>query len=82
MGEGSLFTKANRDSWNGTSKEYQARHHGELEGDVLWGPSMPSERELRILGESVRGKVDPGNRVRGRSVGGPSREDGSPRHGY
>ena len=39
--EDSPFTKANRDNWNATSKEYQARHHAELEGDVLWGPSMP-----------------------------------------
>jgi len=51
------FTKANRDNWDATSKEYQARHHGELEGDVLWGPSMPPEHELKILGESVAGKL-------------------------
>lgn len=57
MAEDSPFTKANRDNWNATSKEYQARHHGELEGDVLWGPSMPPERELKILGESVAGKL-------------------------
>jgi len=56
VAEDSPFTKANRDSWNATSKEYQARHHAELEGDVLWGPSMPPERELKILGESVAGK--------------------------
>jgi len=41
VAEDSPFTKANRDNWNATSKEYQARHHAELEGDVLWGPSMP-----------------------------------------
>jgi ubiquinone/menaquinone biosynthesis C-methylase UbiE len=57
VAEDSPFTKANRDNWNATSKEYQARHHGELEGDVLWGPSMPPERELKILGESVAGKL-------------------------
>jgi len=56
VAEDSPFTKANRDSWNATSKEYQARHHSELEGDVLWGPSMPPERELKILGESVANK--------------------------
>ena len=56
MAEDSPLTKANRDCWNATSKEYQARHHAELEGDVLWGPSMPPERELKILGESVAGK--------------------------
>jgi ubiquinone/menaquinone biosynthesis C-methylase UbiE len=52
----SAFTKANRDNWNAGSKSYQASHHAELEGDVLWGPSMPPERELKILGASVRGK--------------------------
>ena len=56
MDDESAFTKANRDNWNASSKAYQADHHAELEGDVLWGPSMPPERELRILGESVLGK--------------------------
>src|SRR2546428_13554267 len=56
VAEDSPLTKANRDSWNATSKEYQARHHSELEGDVLWGPSMPPERELKILGESAANK--------------------------
>jgi len=57
VAEDSPYPKANRDSWNATSKEYQALHHAELEGDVLWGPSMPPERELKILGESVAGKL-------------------------
>ena len=56
VAEDSPFTKANRDNWNATSKEYQAAHHAELEDDVLWGPSMPSERELKILGDSVDGR--------------------------
>ena len=56
MVDESAFTKANRDNWNATSREYQASHHTELQGDVLWGPSMPPERELKILGESVLGK--------------------------
>ncbi len=56
MVDDSSFTKANRDNWNASSKAYQADHHAELEGDVLWGPSMPPERELSILGESVLGK--------------------------
>src|SRR3989454_8023414 len=56
MVDDSAFTKANRDNWNASSKAYQGDHHAELEGDVLWGPSMPPERELRILGESVLGK--------------------------
>ncbi len=42
--------------WNATSAEYQAAHHGELAGDLLWGPSMPPERQLRILGPTVAGK--------------------------
>jgi SAM-dependent methyltransferase len=57
VAEDSPFTKANRNNWNTTSKEYQARHHPELEGDVLWGPSMPPERDLKILGESIASKV-------------------------
>ena len=56
MVDDSAFTKANRGNWNASSKEYQASHHAELEEDVLWGPSMPPERELGILGESVLGK--------------------------
>ena len=57
MFEESSSVKANRENRNATSKEYQAFHHAELEGDVLWGPSMPPERELKILGESVAGKA-------------------------
>src|SRR6266705_6961357 len=57
VAEDSPFTKANRDNWNATSKEYQSRHHAELEGDVLGWPSMPPERELKILGGSVAGKA-------------------------
>ena len=56
MAEESPFTKANRDNWDATSKAYQASHHADLAGDVLWGPSMPPERELKVLGESVAGK--------------------------
>ncbi len=49
-------TRQNREWWNATSPGYQAAHHGELTGDVLWGPSMPPERDLRVLGPSVDGK--------------------------
>jgi ubiquinone/menaquinone biosynthesis C-methylase UbiE len=49
-------TRSNRDLWNATSEEYQRSHHGELQGDVLWGPSMPPEAVLHVLGESVWGK--------------------------
>jgi ubiquinone/menaquinone biosynthesis C-methylase UbiE len=54
--EESSATRANREWWNATSPGYQESHHGELVGDVLWGPSMPPERQLRILGPSVAGK--------------------------
>jgi len=49
-------TRANRESWNATSRAYQASHRTELEDDVLWGPSMPPERDLKTLGPSVSGK--------------------------
>jgi ubiquinone/menaquinone biosynthesis C-methylase UbiE len=49
-------TRANRENWNTTSRTYQKSHRGELEDGVLWGPSMPSERELKILGSDVAGK--------------------------
>lgn len=52
----SPFTRLNRDEWNATSEEYQQAHRAELEGDVLWGPSMPPETTLRVLGDSVVGK--------------------------
>jgi len=52
----SPHTRANRASWNATSRKYQASHRTELEGDVLWGPSVPPERELRVLGPSLFGK--------------------------
>ena len=55
MTEESPHTRANRESWNATSRKYQASHHTELEGALLWGPSMPPERELSVLG-SVAGK--------------------------
>lgn len=46
----------NRKLWNATSVEYQAAHHEELVDDVLWGPSMPPEATLKVLGEDVAGK--------------------------
>jgi len=52
----SPHTRANRENWNTTSRAYQKSHRGELEDDVLWGPSMPPERELKILGSDVAGK--------------------------
>lgn len=56
MTEESRHTRANRESWNAGSRKYQTSHHDELVGDVLWGPSMPPERELKILGPSLQGK--------------------------
>src|SRR5207244_10752564 len=52
----SRHTRANRENWNASSREYQAIHRTELEGDVLWGPSMPPEKDLKVLGSSMRGK--------------------------
>src|SRR5207244_5529979 len=52
----SPHTRANRENWNRTSRAYQEGHRGELEDDVLWGPSMPPERELKILGSDVAGR--------------------------
>jgi len=49
-------TRANRENWNTTSRAYQKSHHRELEDDVLWGPSMPPERDLKVLGSTVAGK--------------------------
>jgi SAM-dependent methyltransferase len=46
----------NRENWNATSRAYQESHRTELEGDVLWGPSMPPEKDQKILGSSVRNK--------------------------
>ncbi len=56
MPEESPATRGNRAWWNAISAQYQADHRRELEGDVLWGPSMPPESELRVLGPSVAGK--------------------------
>ena len=56
MSSESPHTRANRENWNATSRGYQKSHRGELEDDVLWGPSMPPERELKILGSEVAAK--------------------------
>ena len=56
MSSESPHTRANRENWNTTSRAYQKSHRGELEDDVLWGPSMPPERELKILGSDVAGR--------------------------
>ena len=48
-------TDANREAWDSYSTEYQAQWHDALDNDVFWGPGMPSEEKLRILGP-VRGR--------------------------
>ncbi len=48
-------TEANREVWDNYSREYQAEWHDALDHDVFWGPSMPSESKLRVLGD-VAGK--------------------------
>lgn len=47
--------RANRDHWDRDADAYRRRHHAELAGDVRWGPYMPPERDLRVLGD-VRGR--------------------------
>src|SRR5881396_2837764 len=66
MFEESSSVKANRENRNATSKEYQPFHHAELEGDVLWGPSMPPERESKNPRRIRRRQGGPRNRVRRR----------------
>lgn len=56
MAHESPLSRANRESWDKTSRSYQASHHDELKDDILWGPSMPPERTLQVLGPSVSGK--------------------------
>ncbi len=56
MPEDTPTTRTNREWWNATRRQYQQDPHRELEGDILWGPSMPPERELHVLGPSVVGK--------------------------
>lgn len=47
--------RANQEHWDRDAEDYQRRHHAMLAGDVRWGPSMPKEADLRILGD-VAGK--------------------------
>lgn len=48
-------TAANREAWNSYAEEYQAAWHEALDNDVFWGPGIPGESRLRLLGD-VRGK--------------------------
>lgn len=47
--------RLNRDFWDRISDEYQEENRRDLEGTVRWGPSMPPEERLRVLGD-VAGK--------------------------
>jgi len=49
-------TSQNRDWWNRISDWYQEHNARDLEGGLLWGPSMPPEDLLQVLGPSVKGK--------------------------
>lgn len=44
-------TRANRDTWNAYARHYQAAAHPHLDGDVWWGPMIPPESRLRVLGD-------------------------------
>lgn len=44
-------TQANRQAWDSYAAEYQQEWHGSLDDDVFWGPAVPSERRLRLLGD-------------------------------
>ncbi len=54
--EPSAYTRANRDKWNRISSRYQRENRTDLEGDLCWGPSMPPEAELQILGPDLKGR--------------------------
>ncbi|MBI4416731.1 MAG: methyltransferase domain-containing protein, partial [Euryarchaeota archaeon] len=44
----------NRAAWNAISREYQAKHRIPTD-DAHYGPRMPTERQLQLIGD-VRGK--------------------------
>lgn len=48
-------TEANRQVWDSYADEYQARCHESLDHDVFWGPMVPGESRLGLLGD-VAGK--------------------------
>lgn len=48
-------TETNKATWTASADSYQKEHAATLAGDILWGPSMPPEKELRILGD-IKGK--------------------------
>jgi SAM-dependent methyltransferase len=49
-------TRANRDAWNAYASDYLAGWHEALASDVFWGPSLPPEEALRVLGGDVAGR--------------------------
>lgn len=44
-------TSANRDAWNAYASRYQEEAHEHLDGDLWWGPMIPPESRLRVLGD-------------------------------
>ena len=49
-------TRENRDAWNAYASDYLAGWHEALDRDVFWGPSLPSEESLRVLGGDLHGR--------------------------
>lgn len=47
--------RTNQRHWDADTPAYQRRHHRALVGDLVWGPSVPPESRLGVLGD-VRGK--------------------------
>lgn len=44
-------TEANRQVWDSYAEEYQAKCHRTLDHDVFWGPAVPGESTLGLLGD-------------------------------
>ena len=44
-------TEANRRAWDSYAREYQEATHAALDGDVFWGPCVPGESALGLLGD-------------------------------
>lgn len=55
--DASEAARLNRRYWDAISADYQAQNARDLEDDLRWGPSMPSEETLCVLGaHGVAGK--------------------------
>lgn len=51
MAELPRSVRLNREFWDRISDEYQEENRRDLEGTLRWGPSMPPEERLRVLGD-------------------------------